>query len=495
MSTGYNQLVRSVIYANVTPHETRVAVREDGQLVEVLVERARERSIVGSLFKGRISRVLPGMQAAFVDIGMERDAFLYVDDVVEALEDEGVEAAEVAPAVPIQDLLREGQELVVQITRETGTSKGPRATSHITIPGRYLVLLPGSSHVGVSRRITDQAERDRLRALVSEIPRSAGVIVRTAGEGRQREDFVADLAMLESLTRHILSRAQEVSAPCLLYRDLDLVLRAARDLAGPQLVEFWVDDADAYQRVLEFLDRVQPQLTPRIKLYRRRMDLFEAFSIESELEQVLQPKVWLRSGGSLVINQTEALVAIDVNTGRYVGGADLEETVYRINLEAAAEVARQLRLRNLGGIIVVDFIDMEVEEHRAALLEALRTELAKDRARTLVGPVGPFGLVQLTRKRTERSLERALTQPCPVCAGLGRIKSPETMCLEVRRAVLRVAAEQGVHEVSVRVHPEVARLLNGEMRGVLDELRGRHGIEVRVFEAAELALTLYDVTA
>jgi ribonuclease G len=356
------------------------------------------------------------------------------------------------------------------------------------------VLLPGSSHVGVSRRITDQAERERLRALLSEIPRSGGVIVRTAGEGRQREDFVADLAMLESLTRHILSRAEEVSAPSLLYRDLDLVLRAARDLAGPQMAEFWVDDADAYQRVLEFLDRVQPELTPRIKLYRRRLDLFEAFSIESELEQVLQPKVWLRSGGSLVINQTEALVAIDVNTGRYVGGADLEDTVFRINLEAAAEVARQIRLRDLGGIIVVDFIDMEVEEHRAALLEALRSELAKDRARTLVGPVGPFGLVQLTRKRTERSLERTLTQPCPVCAGRGRIKSPETMCLEVRRAVLRAAAEQGAHEVSVRAHPEVARLLNGEMRGVLDELRGRHGIEVRVLEAGELPLTVYDVT-
>lgn len=486
--------MRSVIYANVTPHETRVAVREDGQLTEILLERARDRSIVGSLFKGRISRVLPGMQAAFVDIGLERDAFLYVDDVVEALEDEGVDATEVAPAVPIQDLLHEGQELVVQITRETGTSKGPRASSHITVPGRYLVLLPGSSHVGVSRRITDQAERDRLRALLSEIPRSAGVIVRTAGEGRQREDFVADLAVLESLNRHIMARAQEVSAPCLLWRDLDLVLRAARDLAGPHTAEFWVDDADAYQRVLEFLDRVQPEITSRIKLYRRRLDLFEAFSIQSELDQLLQPKVWLRSGGSLVINQTEALVAIDVNSGRYVGGSDLEDTVFRTNLEAAAEVARQLRLRNLGGIIVVDFIDMEMEEHRQALLETLRSELAKDRARTLVGPVGPFGLVQLTRKRTERSLERSLTQPCPMCAGLGRIKSPETMCLEVRRAVLRVAAEYGAREVTVRVNPEVARLFAGDMRGVLEELRGRHGIEVRVFEAPELTLTRYDVS-
>jgi ribonuclease G len=486
--------VSSVIYANVTPHETRVAVRENGVLVEILIERARDRSIVGSLFKGRISRVLPGMQAAFVDIGLERDAFLYVDDVVETLEEEGVEPGEVTAGPPIQDLLREGQEVVVQITRETGANKGPRASSHVTIPGRYLVLLPGSSHVGVSRRITEQEERDRLRALLTEIPRSSGVIVRTAGEGRQREDFVADLAMLESLSRHIMTRAEEVSAPCLLYRDMDLVLRAARDLAGPHTSEFWIDDADGYQRVVEFLDRVQPELTPRVKLYRRRMQIFDAFAVESELEQALQPKVWLRSGGSLVINQTEALVAIDVNTGRYVGGADLEDTVFRINLEAAGEVARQLRLRNLGGIVVVDFIDMEQEEHREQLLETLHAELAQDRARSLVGPVGPFGLVQLTRKRTERSLERALTQPCPVCGGLGRIKSPETLCLEIRRTILREANDTGARELAVRAHPQVARMLNGELQGILEELRGRHGIEVRVFEASELAPTLYDVS-
>jgi ribonuclease G len=331
--------VSTVIYANVTPYETRVAVREDGALVELLIERNRERSVVGSLFKGRISRVLPGMQAAFVDVGLERDAFLYVDDVAEALEDEEIEPGEFATTPPIQDLLREGQEILVQITRELGSSKGPRATSHITIPGRYLVLMPGNSHVGVSRRITDQTERERLRALLSEIPHSGGVIVRTAGEGRERADFLADLAVLESMWRHITKRVGEVSAPCLVHRDLDLVLRAARDLAGPQLAELWIDDTEGYQRVVEFLDRVQPELTGKVKLYRRQLDIFEAFGVEAELEQALQPKVWLRSGGSLVIDQTEALVAIDVNTGRYVGGADLEDTVFRINVEAAHEVA------------------------------------------------------------------------------------------------------------------------------------------------------------
>jgi ribonuclease G len=484
----------TVVYANVTPYETRIAVREDGTLVESYLERSWERSIVGSIYKGRISRVLPGMQAAFVDIGLDRDAFLYVDDVAETLEEEGIEPGEFASVpAPIQDLLREGQEIIVQVTRELGSSKGPRATSHVTIPGRYLVLLPGNGHVGISRRITDQVERERLRALLTEIPHSGGCIVRTAGEGRDRADFLADLVWLESTWRHIGKRALDVSAPCLLHRDLDLVLRAARDLAGPQMSEFWIDDAEDYQRVVEFLDRVQPELTPRVKLYRRQLDIYEAFGIEPDLEQALQPKVWLRSGGSIVIDQTEALVAIDVNTGRYVGGADLEETVFRINLEAAREVSRQLRLRNLGGIIVVDFIDMEIEEHRAALLDVLRSELTKDRARTLVGEVGPFGLVQLTRKRTERSLERALTRSCPTCDGLGRVKSPETVCLEIRRAVLREAATRDTNQLGVRAHPDVARLLLGELRGVLDELRDRYGLHVRVVEAPELHPGRFDV--
>lgn len=483
----------SAVYVNVTPHETRVAVRENGVLTDLFVERQRGRSIVGSLYKGRISRVLPGMQAAFVDIGLERDAFLYVDDVAETLEEEGVEAAEFS-AAPIQDLLREGQEILVQITRELGTAKGPRATSHVTIPGRYLVLLPGSQHIGVSRRITDQAERERLRALVAGLPRASGLIVRTAGEGRQTADFLADLAMLEAMWRQIQARAEQTSAPSLIHRDLDLVLRAARDLAGTQVSEFWIDDTEAFQRVVEFLDRLQPELTSKIRLYRRQLDIFEAFGIESEIEQLLQPKVWLRSGGSLVVNQTEALVAIDVNTGRYVGSVDLEETALRINLEAAREVARQLRLRNLGGIIVVDFIDMEEEAHREQLLEVLRRELAADRARTIVAPVGPFGLVQLTRKRTEPSFERLVTRPCPTCGGLGRIKSPETVCLEIRRAVLRQAAGSETREFAVQAHPEVTRALRGELRGIVDELEQRFGLTVQLHDAPELHFHQFDIT-
>jgi ribonuclease G len=489
----YTLRVGSVVFVNVTPHETRVAVRDDGVLTELLIERTSERSLVGCLFKGRISRVLPGMQAAFVDIGQERDAFLYVDDVAETLEEEGVEPDELVPPVPIQDLLREGQEIIVQVTRQLGAGKGPRATSHVTIPGRYLVLLPGSSHVGISRRITDQDERDRLRTMLAEIPHSGGVIVRTAGEGRQRADFLADLAMLESMYEQIRHRAEQVRAPALVHRDLDLVLRAARDLTGPHLSELWIDDPEGYERVVQFLDRTQPDITSRVKLYRRQLDIFAAFGIEAELEQALKPKVWLRSGGSLVINQTEALVAVDVNTGRFVGGNDLEETALRVNLEAAREIVRQLRLRNLGGIIVLDFIDMEQEEHHQELLDVLRRELARDRARSQLGPVGPFGLVQLTRKRTERSLERALTRSCPTCEGLGRIKSPETVCFEIRRAVLREAATGESRELTVRAHPEVARLLNGELRSIIDELAARYGIQLRVCDASDLHPVSFDI--
>jgi len=485
----------TVVYVNVTPHETRVAVRENGVLVDLFLERRRGRSIVGSLFKGRISRVLPGMQAAFVDIGLERDAFLYVDDVAETLEEEGVEPGEFSANAPIQDLLREGQEILVQITRELGTPKGPRATSHVTIPGRYLVLLPGSQHIGVSRRITDQQERERLRSVVGELPRESGVIVRTAGEGREAADFLADLAMLETMWRQIRFRSEEVRAPALIHQELDLALRAARDLASPQMDEFWIDDTETFQRVVEFLDRLQPELTPRIRLYRRQLDIFEAFGIERELEQLLQPKVWLKSGGSLVLNQTEALVAIDVNTGRYVGSVDLEETALRINLEAAREVARQLRLRNLGGIIVVDFIDMEEEAHRAQLLDVLRHELAADRARTIVAPVGPFGLVQLTRKRTEPSFERLVTRPCPTCGGLGRVKSAETVCLEIRRALLREAAGSETREFSVRAHPEVTRALRGEMRGVVDELESRFSLRLQLLDAPDFHLHQFDISS
>ncbi|MCX7895995.1 MAG: Rne/Rng family ribonuclease [Thermoanaerobaculum sp.] len=483
------------IYANVSPFETRVAVTEDGRLVEVYVERAAERSIVGNLYKGRVSRVLPGMQAAFVDVGLERDAFLYVDDVGEALEEEEVDLQEVRPQVPIQDLLRPGQEILVQITRELGRSKGPRASSHITLPGRFLVLIPGSSHVGVSRRITDQRERDRLRALLGELPRVGGIIVRTAGEGRELADFQQDLEFLQTTWEHIRQRWEQVAAPALLYAELDLLLRVARDVAREQVREFWVDDPEAFRRVVQFFQRVQPELVSAVRLYTRGSPMFATFGLEEAIAKALEPWVDLPSGGSLVIEQTEALVVIDVNTGRYARGQDLEETVFHTNLEAAREIPRQLRLRNLGGIVVVDFIDMEDPGHRDTLLEVFRRELAKDRARTLLGPMGPFGLVQLTRKRTSPSLWRTLTTPCPHCHGLGRVKSAETVALELYRQVLAQAQELGARGFQVRAHPQVVHLLRGELAALLQDLRDKLGAEVTLEEAEDPHLAYGHVCA
>lgn len=473
----------TTIYASVLPFETRVAVREDGRLVELYVERERERSIVGNLYKGRVSRVLPGMQAAFVDVGLERDAFLYVDDVGEALEEEDVDLQEVRSQTPIQDLLRPGQEILVQITRELGPAKGPRASSHVTLPGRFLVLIPGSSHLGVSRRITDQKERERLRSLLAELPKSGGLIVRTAGEGRELSDFQHDLNFLQATWEHIRKRWETTAAPALLYAELDLLLRVARDVARENVQEFWVDEPQAFRRVVEFFQRFEPALASVVKLYTRAMPMFAAFGLEEDIARALSPRVELPSGGSLVIEQTEALVVIDVNTGRYARGQDLEETVFHINLEAAREIPRQLRLRNLGGIVVVDFIDMEDPEHRHALLEAFRRELARDRARTLLGPVGPFGLVQLTRKRTSASLLKVLTETCPFCEGLGRLKSAETVALEAYRLILERAEELGARVFLLRAHPEVVKLLKGDLRPLVHTLETTHGVRVELSES------------
>lgn len=485
--------MRTTIYANVGPYETRVAVRENGRLVEMYMERAQERSIVGNLYKARVSRVLPGMQAAFVDVGLEKDAFLFVDDVYDALEAEGVDPQEMGSQVSIESLLRPGQELMVQITREHGPTKGPRASSHITLPGRFLVFLPNTSHVGVSRRIADQKERERLRGILGQLPKSGGVIVRTAGEGRERKDFEQDLAFLEATWEHIRRKFEQAVAPTLLYSDVDVLLRVARDIAREDLAEFWVDNAEAFRRVVEFFQRFQPELVTRVKLYQRTTPIFTAFNIEEEIAQALSPWVDLPSGGSLVIEQTEALVVVDVNTGRYAKGQDLEETVFHINLEAAVEITHQLRLRNLGGIVVVDFIDMEDPAHREALLEAFRKELAKDRARTVLGPVGPFGLVQLTRKRTSASLWQYLTAPCPFCQGVGRLKSPATLALEIYREVRARAAELGAKAFLVRAPEEVVRLLTGDLAVLVKQLEADCGVQLAVRTSPDLHPARYEL--
>jgi ribonuclease G len=481
------------------PYETRIAVLEDDKTTEVFLERRHHRGVVGNVYQGRVSRVLPGMQAAFVDIGLERDAFLYVDDVVEPValgEDElDFGPAQPAPTPSIDSLLKAGQEVLVQVSKEPLANKGARVTTQVTLPGRFLVHLPTVGHLGVSRKIESEEERERLRATLEELAagRPGGWIVRTAGEGRPREEFVADLDYLSGLWRRLAERAATASAPTLVHQDLDLALRVVRDVFSADFSVLWVDGEETYTRIVEFLGQVQPQLAARVKLDRGDRRLFDRFGIEREIEAALKPKVWLKSGGYLVINPTEALVAIDVNTGRYVGQRNLEETALATNLEAVEEVVRQIRLRDLGGILVLDLIDMTEREHREQVFAALERELKKDRAKYKVLQISEFGLVEITRKRSRSNLERLLTQTCPYCDGSGKIPSVTTLCLSLRRAALKLAGTIGSKELLLRVHPEVARALQREERAVVEELERELGVAILIQADPKLHHTGFDI--
>jgi ribonuclease G len=519
------------------PHQTRIAVLEDDRLTEIFVERRRHRGLVGNVYKGRVTRVLPGMQAAFVDVGLERDAFLYVSDVaadVEAMEEielgeaggdepangsrgpatsahpahaaqpalpvDGASGAQAAPAAQaaappsISDLLKPGQEIIVQVVKDPLPNKGARISTHVTLPGRYLVLLPTVRHFGVSRRIDDDVERERLLGLLNHLPLAGGgLIVRTVGGGRGPEDFESDLAYLSKLWEKIRQRAGKVSAPFLLHQDLDLALRVVRDLLRQDFSVLWVDGEETYERIVEFLDQVQSSLVAKVKLFRQGATLFEQFGIEDQIEAALKSKVWLKSGGYIVINPTEALVAIDVNTGRFVGQRNLEDTVLQTNLEAVQEIVRQIRLRDLGGIIVIDLIDMVEQVHREQVFANLESEIKKDRAKIKLLNISEFGLVEITRKRSRANLERLLTQPCPYCAGRGRIKSIATICLNLRKELLRLRGRMGHGELLLRVHPEIARALQQEERAILEELERSLEVKVLLQSDPELHHERFDV--
>ena len=517
----YTPRVPKELLVSASDRETRVAVLEEGRVAEVQIERRKQRGTVGNIYKGRVTRVLPGMQSAFVDIGLEKDAFLYVADVGEEVDDfdafgSGGAAATLrgaarcrprprpepadgeAPPKPIlpsiDELLREGQELVVQVTKDQIAHKGVRVTTHVTLPGRTLVYMPTIDHVGVSRRIENEDERNRLKDILTKLKKGpGGYIVRTAGEGRAPEEFAADRRYLTKLWEQIRKKGERAGAPTLLHRDLDLTLRAARDVFGSDFATLWVDDDEEYQRIVEFLDQVQPVLVSKVKLFRKSAPLFEEYGVEAEIENALKSKVWLKSGGYIVINQTEALVAIDVNTGKFVGKKRLEDTVVKTNLEAVQEIVRQIRLRDLGGLLVVDFIDMEEEEHRKELVTALEAELKKDRSKNRMLPVSEFGLVEITRKRQRQSLERALTMPCPYCAGSGRTKSVPTIVLEIRREVLKRVEVGEAHSLVLRVHPEIYRSLVGEERRLVEELEERIGMPVHVQSDEHLHHERFDI--
>ena len=463
---------------NVTQEETRVALLEDKALAEIYIERTKDRGIVGNIYKGKVVKVLPGMQAAFVDIGLEKAAFLYVSDVygkVEDYEEIGFPGEEMPsyanPSVPIEDLLSEGQEILVQVSKEPLGTKGTRITSHVSLPGRYLVFMPTVDHVGISRRIKDEKERKRLRETVQAMkPPSSGFIVRTASEGAAPEEIRNDMEFLLRLWANIQKKRESSSAPSLIHSDLTMVLRVIRDILSSQVNRIIIDSREEYDNIISFITSYMPKEKYEITLYEKKEPIFDAFGIEMEIDKILGRKVWLKSGGYIVIDMSEALVAIDVNTGRYVGKRNLDDTILKTNLEAAKEIAYQLRLRNIGGIIIIDFIDMEREGDREKVYQALEEAIKKDRQKMNIFKISELGLVEMTRKRTRENVARILGETCPYCEGSGLIKSKTTVCYDIFRQIERSASELGGHTIVVEVNPEIAGLLYEEERGGVEEL-------------------------
>jgi ribonuclease G len=583
-----------------TPHETRVAILEDDQVVEIFIEREHSRGVVGNVYKGRVSKVLPGMQSAFVDLGLERDAFLYVTDVIspteEALEDdeeivpvpvpeppvelsaglpleadtghdadpplqdadsqraaEAIEidtddpiessapidarpvplVAEPAPAVSsapvqdqsaqngrqhnrgdrrrperlppttkIEDLLKERQEIVVQVVKEPLGTKGARITSHLSLPGRFLVYMPTVDHIGVSRKIESRDERRRLRTIVQRFREQTGlpggVIIRTAASNRSEEDITADLTYFQQVWNEIQKKRETDRTPAVLFREESLVTKLLRDFLSEQYTAIRIDDEIEYRRVMTLITRIMPNMAPRVKRYTKDYPIFDEYGVQGEIDKALRSKVWLKSGGYIVINQTEALVAIDVNTGRYVGkksAGRLEDTIVKTNLEAVKEIVRQVRLRDLGGIIVLDFIDMEDKKNRQKVAQAVEQELRKDRAPSKAVQVSDFGLIIITRKRVKSSLERTLTEPCPYCSGTGTIKTSATICYDILTEVKKVSADLDGYSLVLRVNPEIARALKDESFSVFKELETTVGRPVTVRSDDQLHHEQFDLMA
>ena len=463
---------------NVTLWETRVALLEDRVLVELYIERTKDRGIMGNIYKGKVVKVLPGMQAAFVDIGLEKASFLYVSDVYGGMEDYeemGFQGEEMPtyfpPSSQIQDLLSEGQELLVQISKEPLGTKGTRITSHITLPGRYLVYMPTVDHVGVSRRIRDERERRRLREIIQTIkPQSGGFIVRTASEGAEPDEIRNDMEFLLHLWNNIQKKKESSPAPSLIHSDLNMVLRVIRDLLSPQVNRIVIDSKEEHENILSFINSYMPKQKYEIILYEKMEPIFDAYGIEIEIDKILGRKVWLKSGGYIVIDICEALVAIDVNTGRFVGKRNVADTILKTNLEAAKEIAYQLRLRNIGGIIIIDFIDMEREGDREKVFQALEEATRKDRQKMNIFKISELGLMEMTRKRTRENISRILSEPCSYCEGAGLIKSKTTVCYDIFQEIERSSTELGGHSIMVEVNPEVADLLYEEERAGVEEL-------------------------
>jgi ribonuclease G len=482
------------ILFNASIHEARAAVVENGVLAEVYLERASRRGLISNIYKGRVSRVLPGMQAAFIEIGLERTAFLHASDIFDPRhEGTGIEAPRTEN---IRTLVAEGNEILVQVVKDPLGTKGARLTTYITLPSRHLVYMPQGRGVGVSARIEDERERERLRAAVRdglESDENAGYIVRTAAEDAPPEALRADMIYLRKLWEFVREKGLRTQPGKLVHADLPLHLRILRDLLRPEVDRVLIDHPSAYREMQEFASTFMPDVLPRIELYAAGRPVFELHNVEEEIQKALDRKVSLKSGGYLMIDQTEAMTTIDVNTGAFVGHRNLEETIFRTNLEAAVTIARQLRLRNLGGIIIIDFIDMEEPEHRRQVIQALERALSDDHVKTNISSVSPLGLVEMTRKRTRESLEHLLCRPCPTCEGRGFVKTAETVCYEVFREIVRQARQFECQQLMVLAHQDVIERLLDEESSALGELELNTGKPIRLQTEALYAVDQYDV--
>lgn len=477
-------MLQKEIIVSVDHEETRAALLEDGQLAEIFIERPVSQRVVGNIYKGRVENVLPGMQAAFVNIGLERNSFLYIDDALPAHGDDEFEDFK---HLTIKDVLKEGQEIVVQVAKEPIGTKGARVTRHITLPGRYLVLMPSVEYIGVSRRIENEEERERLRGLAEKIkPAGVGLIVRTVAEGASDHELIQDAGFLVRLWNRIQGRARNSPAPQLLHKDLGLTYRILRDVLTDEIDQFTIDNRADYEKVLDLLDIISPSLKSKIRFYSRRdPSLFEHYEIESEIDRALKKRVWLKSGGYLVIDHTEALTVIDINTGKFVGTTNLADTVYRTNLEAAREIARQLRLRDIGGIIVIDFIDMDVAAHRHHVLRTLEEAVHPDRTKVTILGLTQLGLVELTRKKVRQSLDEVLQRSCPYCEGRGKVLSEETMSRRVRHEIKKILRHTDNEACLIEVNPSVAALLIGPGGANLKDLEKETGKTIFIRGSAE----------
>lgn len=482
------------LLVNVTPSETRVALVDHGMLQEVHIERQAKRGIVGNIYKGKVSRVLPGMQAAFVDIGMDKAAFLHASDIVPHTECVDIKEKEHFQAGNIAELVRQGQDIMVQVVKDPMGTKGARLTTDITLPSRYLVFMPGSAHVGVSQRIESEDERERLKHLASQhVDDLGGFIVRTAAEGIGEHEMEQDTMFLKRLWRKVLERRQKYATCHVLYAEWSLAFRIIRDFVGAELDRIRVDSRQTFEQLKHFTDEFVPEMSPKLEYYTGEAPIFDLYDVENEIQRALERKVELKSGGYLIIDQTEAMTTIDINTGAFVGHRNLEETIFNTNVEATAAIARQLRLRNLGGIIIIDFIDMQSEDHRRRVLLSLEQALAKDRAKTTVNGFSQLGLVEMTRKRTRESLEHVLCAECPSCKGRGRVKTIESVCYEILREILRVNRAYDADKFVVYAAPAVADVLLGDESHSLAELEVFIGKQVKVQPESLYIQEQYDV--